>query len=178
MIEHEIKILDVDVSALTTKLNGLGFKEQAHKLFRRVIFDVSPPDTNKWVRLRTDGNKTTLTYKNFRKDAIDGVEEVEVTVDDFEKTRALLMAAGLKSTSYQENKRVEFDSPDGATVTVSIDSWPRIPSYLEIEGSTSTDVELMLDRLDVQELAKTSVTTQEIYKRYGLDLSKIIDLRF
>lgn len=176
MIEYEIKILDVDVTHAVETLTNLGYARQPEKSFRRVIFDVTPVDKNKWVRLRTDGSKTTLTYKNFKADAIDGVEEIEVLVDSFDSTRQLLLLAGLRSTSYQENKRVDFDGP--GSVQISIDTWPGIPSYMEIEGSSVEEVNETVKLLQLGSNRQTSVTTKEIYKLYGLSIDGKEELKF
>ena len=129
------------------------------------------------MRLRTDGRKTTLTYKNFKADAIDGVEEIEVAVDSFDSTRQLLALAGLRSTSYQENKRVDFDGPTGS-VQISIDTWPGIPSYMEIEGSSVDEVNATVKLLQLASNRQTSVTTKEIYKLYGLSIDGKEELKF
>ena len=36
---------------------------------------------NKWIRLRTNGIKTTLTYKDAESNTIDGTKEVEIEVE-------------------------------------------------------------------------------------------------
>jgi hypothetical protein len=52
---------------------------------------MNPPVYEKRIRLRTDGKKTTLTVKHIiDSQAIDGMKEREVIVDDFDTTNDLL----------------------------------------------------------------------------------------
>src|SRR5690606_24921414 len=54
------------------------------------------------------GDETTLTVKQITSDAIDGTHEIEVGVDDFAATNALLNVLGFTAKSYQETKRTSF----------------------------------------------------------------------
>jgi adenylate cyclase class 2 len=169
MIEYEVKILDIDVAEITKNLSEIGYTPQRKRSFRRIIFDTIPEDKNKWVRLRTDGFITTLTYKEYLRDSIDGVKEIEVEVDNFENCRSLLESSGLRSRSYQENSRTDFINKS-MSAEISIDEWPNIPPYLEIESKSVGDVEKMVSDLKLESHEKTSETTANVYKRYGLTL--------
>lgn len=61
--EYEVKILDIAVDKIKCKLDSLGAKFVGRKDFKRNVFDVRPKKKNSWLRLRTDGSKTTLTVK-------------------------------------------------------------------------------------------------------------------
>ena len=97
--EYEIRILEVDVENLTRKLENLGAKKVGDWFQKRYVYDFVPKRENQWIRLRTNGEKTTLTYKNIEKDAIDGTKELEIEVDNFEKTNEMLEILGYKSIS-------------------------------------------------------------------------------
>jgi adenylate cyclase class 2 len=73
---------------------------------RRYVYDVTPGDQSKWIRLRDTGDETTLTVKGITSDAIDGTREIEVGVDVFAATNALLGMLGLTPKSYQETKEL------------------------------------------------------------------------
>ena len=177
MTENEIKILGIDVSDITARLGESGFEVSRELFFRRVIYNVIPQNPNEWIRLRTDGEYTTLTYKKFLGDLIDGVEEVEVEVASFDQFRILLGRAGLKEKSYQENRRVLFRSSTNP-LEVSIDFWPKIPPYLEIEGESPTAVEAAVTGFKLEQHERTSATTEAVYSRYGIDLASIRVLTF
>ncbi|WP_280275794.1 hypothetical protein [Nocardia wallacei] len=93
-----------------------------------VVYDITPGDESKWIRLRDNGTGTTLAVEEITSDAIDGTREIEVSVDDFEATNTLLEMLGFTAKSYQETQRVRF-TLDGAQL--ELDTWPRIPPYLK-----------------------------------------------
>lgn len=170
MIEYEVKVLDIDSEAFAKKVTDMGFAPQGELSFRRFLFDTVPPDPNAIVRLRTDGKKSSLTYKSFLKDAIDGVKEIEVEVSDFDTCKQLLETSGLAVSSYQENKRKIFLNPERPDMEITIDSWPGIPPYAEVEGKSVEDVEKTLAELEVDPEKVTSASPKAIYKLYGLDI--------
>jgi len=134
-IEHEAKILDIAPDEITARILAKGGRQAGEPTFmRRYVYDVTPGDASRWIRLRDTGRETTWCVKEIRSDTIDGTHEVEVTVDDFTTTNELLGLLGFTSKSYQENRRASF-TLDGARL--EIDTWPRIPPYLEIEAATT-----------------------------------------
>lgn len=171
--EFEIKILDIDVGSVVETLVKEGFHDKGSVNFRRYTYDL--PQKEAWIRLRTDGTKTTLTYKMFVSNSVDGVKELEVTVDDFEKTHELLGILGYEPKNYQENKRHLFVKDD---VEVSVDEWPHIPAYLEIEGRNELSVTDTLKQLQLTEHKTTSETTSKVYEMYGLDIDSYDRLTF
>lgn len=174
-IENEIKVLDIDPAATKKLLRSKGFEFVGLLDFKRYVFSIANNDTNSWLRLRTDGITTTLTYKKVLADRVDGVHELEIVVSDLEKTRHLLEAAGLKVTSYQENSR-ELYKKDG--VEAAIDRWPLIPVYLEIEAKTKGRVIKVLQDLGFTNSKTTSLPTKDVYKMYGKNLDKYKELKF
>jgi len=174
-IEYEIKVLDINVPELKKLLKENKFEYFGLFKFQRYIFSTISGDTSAWVRLRTDGDTTTLTYKKVHNDSIDGVEEIETIVEDFEKTAHLLKAAGLKCVSYQENTR-ELYKKGG--VEISIDRWPNIPPYAEIEAKDRKTVERLVQDLGFSSRRTTSASTKEVYKLFGKNLDSYPELRF
>jgi len=175
MIEYELRKLDVDVAQLKEKLEKLDAEFLGLKKFRRHVFDVFPKKDNSWVRLRSDGKKTTLTVKEIVSDTVDGTHEWEVTVNDFDETLKILEKMGLQSRGYQENNRHEY-SIDG--VDICIDEWPEIPAYVEFEGSDERSVLNTAKKLDFDESDLTGLNTKDIYLNYGIDLDNRPVLQF
>ena len=64
--ERELTILDIDVEDFINTLENLGAQKQGEFLQRRYVFDVKPVNPNKWIRLRTNNKKTTLTIKEIK----------------------------------------------------------------------------------------------------------------
>lgn len=176
MTEYELRVLEINKEEMMKKLEKLGAKKIGEFFQKRYVYDLSPIQKGKWIRLRTNGNETTLTYKNIINNLIDGTKEIEIVVDNFEKTNTFLENIGFIHRNYQENNRISY-LLDG--VRIDIDSWPMIPSYMEIEGESEEDVLNIKDKLIVDEKNVTFLNCDDIYKnRYGIDISKIKDLKF
>jgi len=174
-IEHEAKILDIDPDTMEQLILDKGGQKLGERFMRRYVYDITPGDQSKWIRLRDTGDETTLTVKQITSDAIDGTHEIEVGVDDFAVTNALLNVLGFTAKSYQETKRTSFIL-DGAQV--EIDTWPQIPPYLEIEAGSKDEVIRVAGLLGHTEADLTGENTIKIYARYGIDLNTIPELRF
>lgn len=89
---------------------------------------------------------------------LDGTAEVSVVVDDFDAACNVLTAIGLCCKSYQETKRETWELQD---VEVTIDTWPWIPAFVELEGESEAqlkDATLTLD-LDWTKALHGSVET-------------------
>ncbi len=173
--EFEVKILDIDVDEIVSKLESLGAEKIGEKEQRRFVYDFNPVKENSWVRLRTDSQKTTLTIKEIQNDEIDGTKEIEIEVDDFESTNLLLEKLGYKHKAYQENKRISYIL-DG--VEIEVDFWPLIPPYLEIEGQSVDEVKKMVRKLGYELKQTTSINTKKVYEKYGIDSALIKELKF
>lgn len=174
--EFEVRVLDIDVDKVTKKILDLGGRFVGEYYQKRYIYDFNPEIKGKWIRLRTNGSLTTLTIKNrFDDTKIDGTLELEEVVEDFDKTNLILNELGYKAKSYQENKRVRYELNG---VELDIDSWPLIPTYLEIEGSSNKEVEEYIKLLELDNLTITSEGVTKVYKRYNIDLDNYEILKF
>ncbi|MGW0054909.1 class IV adenylate cyclase [Nocardia nova] len=174
-IEHEAKILGIDPRTAERSILDKGGIKLGDRFMRRYVYDISPGDESKWIRLRDNGNGITLAVKQITNDSIDGTHEVEVTVSDFTAANELLKLMGFMPKSYQETKRASF-TLEGAQL--EIDTWPLIPPYLEIEAATTEDVIRVAELLGYTEHDLTGENTIKIYARHGFDLNTIPELRF
>lgn len=175
-IEYEVRILEVDDKALIERLEKLGAKHIGNFEQKRYVFDTVPVVESKWIRLRTNGKTSTLTFKSVEKATIDGTQEIEVEVSDFEKTRELLEACGINHRGYQENRRNQYILDD---VEIDIDSWPLIPTYVEIEGKDEKSVMEMVDKLELDKSKLTALDVMSVYDQvYHIDMNKIKHLKF
>lgn len=169
--EFELRILEVNKDKIINHLEKLGAKKIGEFDQKRYVYNLNPKQENKWIRLRTNGKKTTLTYKDITSNTIDGTKEVEIEVNNFEKTNELLEKIGFKNKGYQENKRIQYILND---VEIDIDTWPLIPTYMEIEGKSEEEVINISKLLNVDETKITTLNCSDIYKNiYGIDISKI-----
>ncbi len=171
--EYEIRILEIDHDEMVKKLEELGAVKTMDALQERYIYDVIPKDDHKWIRLRTNGTKTTLTIKDLEAKTIDGMKEIEIEVSDFKKTNLLLENLGYKNKGFQQNKRVQYILDD---VEFDLDHWPLIPEYMEIEGKDEESVMAMLEKLGISKERIVTLDVDSIYRHYGIE--EIKDLSF
>ncbi len=175
MEEFEITFFEVNVKELEVKLLEVGAEKVGEYHFRRALFDY--PDMrmnakNSWLRLRTDGQKVTLAYKS---KTGDDVKEIEVIVEDYEKTYTLLKSMGLVVKREEENKRIKYQK---GNTTFDIDSWPQIPVYLEIESTSIQEARNSAGEVGLD--PKDGVITSPLdgYKKYGIDLNEYSVITF
>lgn len=137
--EYEVKFCGIDIEAIreTLKNNG-GDLENPMRLMRRVVIDTPElKEKDAFLRVRDEGGKITLTYKQFQGSGVDGAKELEVTVSDFQTTVDILKAVGLDYKSFQESKRETWTIDDAEVV---IDEWPWLKPYIEVEGPSEESV--------------------------------------
>ena len=185
MEEFEMKFLEVDVPELEKKLLDIGATKVGEFDYSRMIFHY--PDSNMhkrggWIRLRTDGKESTLTYKESIKEKLDdgsmkniGMKEIEVKVDDYEKTYELIKAIGLVKQVEEKNKRIRYIKGD---VVFDIDLWPFIPTYLEIESSSHEKAKEFAKKLGFEPQEGIIGSAGSIYKKYGINIDDYSSITF
>lgn len=143
--------------------------------------------SKKWVRLRKTiekrenkeiKEKTTLTIKHILKDNnsnIQQMQETEIEVSSFEETNELLEKLGFSYRSYQEKRREKYILNEHE---IDIDTWPKLSPYIEIEGKDKNDIENILSILGYSFKDTISCTVDEIYKKIGLDVNNMKELKF
>lgn len=174
--EYEVRVLEINKEKLEKRLKELGANKVADYNYKRRVYNFHPETPHKWIRLRTDGNKTTLTIKKLESLEIDGTKEMEIEVSSFEETDKMLNELGYKSHTYQENKRTQYVL-DG--VEIDIDTWPYIPTYVEIEGKSVNDVEKLIDKLEIDKSKVTSIDVQGVFKKfYNIEIADVPVVKF
>lgn len=144
--EIEAKFLDVDFHEIREKLEKLGaICEKPMRLMRRAIIETPELEAkHSFVRIRDEGDKVTLTYKQVDEDSLTGVKEVEVDVSHFEDTILLFEQLGMKYKSFQESYRETWRLGD---VEIMLDEWPWLKPYIEVEGPSEAQVKEVAAKL-------------------------------
>ena len=174
--EIEERVLEIDKDKVIAKLEELGAKKIGDWHQKRYVYDFIPKRENEWIRLRTNGKETTLTYKNIESKDISGTKELEIVVSDFEEKNKLLKIMGYTPRSFQENLRTRYYLDH---IEIDIDTWPLIPTYLEIEGNSVEDVKRVEKLLELNKSKVTTMNCQDIYlEEYGIDINQIEELKF
>lgn len=185
MEEFEIKFLDVNVPELEKKLLAIGAKKVGEYDYSRMLLDY--PDgrlqaADGWIRLRTDGKESTLTYKQIlgKKSAdgtlIDeGMKEIEVVVSDFNKTFKLIKSIGMVVKREEKNRRIRYQKND---VVFDIDFWPFIPPYIEIESSSYEKARAAAQEIGFDGKKGLIGTAGTVYAKYGFDKDDYSSITF
>ncbi len=183
MEEKEVKFLNIDKEELEKKLEEIGARKAGDYFYKRIVFDYPDFRLNKsgaWIRLRDEGDRITLSFKQrlgIKSDKGDdeGMKEIEVVVDDFDKTATLLSELGFIEKHYAENKRTRWEK-DG--VEFDIDTWPALEPYLEIESSTWEKVEEAISWLGLNPADKRIFSANQIYKMKGINVIDYVHFGF
>lgn len=86
--EYEAKFLQIDIDAIRSRLRAADATlEQPLRLLRRIVYESPQLNAkNAYIRVRDEGHRVTLTYKQFDALALDGAKGLEVVVSDFHTT--------------------------------------------------------------------------------------------
>jgi adenylate cyclase class 2 len=174
--EIEAKFPDVDAEALRKALQEKGARlEYPEVLMRRKTFDYPDQRLYKiggWIRVRDEGDKVTLSYKQLNDRTLHGTQEVDVVVDDFENTCRFFDAIGMTMKSYQETKREKWNYKG---VEVTLDTWPCIPTFAELEGPTEELVREVVSDLGFDRNNAMHGSVEPVYQMHYDFTDKEID---
>jgi len=184
MEEIEVKFLNIDPDLIENRLKEVGAKKVFERFYKRKAFDYPDLRLDKagaWIRLRDEGDKITLAFKQRIGMAADaksndkGMEEIEVEVDDFEKTANLLLKAGFIEKHYAENKRIRYQLND---IEFDIDFYPQLEPYLEIEAPSWERINEAISLLKLNPEDKRIFSTYQIYELKGMNFNDYKEVTF
>jgi len=177
--EVEVVYTDINIKGIENRLRKIGAEKMEDILYRIAVFDYPDLRLEKnysWVRLRSRGDKTTLTYKErqgVNKGSSEnedlGMKEIEIEVSDFEQTKELLLNMGFIVKLEQEKRRIRWQKD---AVTFDIDYWPMLKPYLEIESDDMQKIDLAIEELGLDINKKRIINNWEIYKENGINLGE------
>ncbi len=183
MEEIEVKFLDVDPKEMGKRIEKLGGKQEFDRLYRVITFDYPDLRLNEqaaWVRLRDEGDKVTLAYK--QRQGVGGkgqndasMLEHEVVVSNFEATAQIFRSIGLIEKFNEEKRRIRYRL-DG--VELDIDEMPLIRPYLEIEGKSWAQVDEIIKKLGLNVDDKKIFSAFQIYELAGINMLDYQTLTF
>ncbi len=144
--EIEVKFVNVDHDAVREQLKKIGAVcEYPMRTMRRVVVHTPEmSEKNAFIRIRDEGHRTTMTYKQFDSDSVDGAKEYEVNVSDFDEAVSILAQGGLEYDVYQESNRENWLLGD---VEIMLDEWPWLNPYIEIEGDSEAKLQEVAKQL-------------------------------
>lgn len=167
-IEYEATFENVDKDDVRARLRAAGATlVRPEFLQKRVVFNLPKGHEipGGWLRVRNEGDKTTMSLKVVSGDRIEDQKEICLTVDDFDAAVQFLSMVGADRKAYQETKR-ELWSLGGVDVT--IDEWPFLEPFVEVEGKDEAEVRSASEKIGFDYAAALFCSVDTLYARkYG-----------
>lgn len=124
-----------------------------------------------WARVRDESDKITMSLKIVDGTNIENQKEVCLQVDNFEEAKRLLELLGCKEKAFQESKRELWKLDD---VEITIDEWPFLEPFVEIEGKSEKMVKSVAEKLGFDYKNAMFCAVGTLYsKKYNLPESVI-----
>lgn len=146
-IEYEATFENIDKDEMRARLKKAGAKlERPEFLSRRYTFSIPGRQNgvSSWIRVSDNGRKVTQTLKIVNTGKIEDQKELEIEVGSFDDTVEFFERIGCRKKSYQETKRERWIL-DGVEVT--IDEWPFLEPFVEVEGKNEEEVRKVSEKL-------------------------------
>lgn len=141
--EIEAKFLNINKENIRKLLKSIGAElVRPERLMERAVFDGSKP--NEYYRVRNEGDQITMSFKHLDDRSIEGMKEICLTVDNYDSAVEFLSSLAGAPKALQETYRESWIK-DG--VEIDIDTWPWVPSFIEIEGQSAEAVEKLAKEL-------------------------------
>lgn len=165
--EIEAQFLDINKDKIREKLKLTGAElVKPEVLMKRIVFNLG---SSSYARVRDEGGgKIVMTYKNISDDnSILGTKEVNVVIDNYENGILLLKGCGLKPKAEQESYRETWKIGE---VEICIDTWPWLPTFVEIEGPSEESVWDAAAKLELDKAKAKFGSVDTTYQHYyGID---------
>lgn len=161
-LELEATFININKEDLRKRLreNGATLVRPEIKM-KKTIFDLGQ---NIFARVRDEGDHITATYKNVSDASkIDGTHEVNLIVNDYDRAVAFITALDIKPKAQQETMRESWILNG---TEIDIDTWPWLPTFVEIEGKTIDSVKAVSKQLDFDYADAHFGSVDEIYRLY------------
>lgn len=181
-IEVEAKFLDIEPGVMRRTLQSAGGEMlYGRELQRRAMFDTPDhrlDELGTWLRLRSTGDRISLALKREVGGGINGTVELEVEVGDFTTMGTILGQLGFvvkaEVDTYREAWRLR-------QCEVTLDEWPHIPPFIEIEGPSEQAVREATEQLSLDFSSAVFGSADVLYERYlGVprEVARRLPLRF
>ena len=150
MNEVELKFLEIDTEAIRQKIILLGAKKVFDGVMKAAYLDNEAGDikkTNRVVRIRTEGEKVVLAYKEPQESTFaSSSKETEITVSDYDVTKALFAKLGFTPSREYEKHRESYKLEG---YSFELDTIPGIPTFLELEATSEDAIIQICAKLEL-----------------------------
>ncbi len=177
--EIETRFLEIDKKKIISTLKNLGATDMGEVKLNEMIFydtDLKWLDENRFIRVRKNNDRVTITYKHNKHQKVDSAMEIEFEVSDFDKANKFVEEiGGFIPYRIVEKYRHTFEL-DG--VILDIDTWPKIPTYVELEGGSVDALKNVAKKLGLEWSDRFDKDARYVYKKYGFDFDRLTVVTF
>ncbi len=173
-IEYEATFTNIIKDEIRTRLKNAGATlVKPEFMQRREVFELPEgqerPGT--WLRVRDEQDKITMSLKTVYGDKITDQKEICLKIDNFQEATNLLLEIGCKKKAYQESLRELWVLDE---VEITIDEWPYLEPYVEVEGKSEEAVKKVSAKLNFNYDEALFCSVDFLYNRkYGVPLNII-----
>lgn len=169
MIEHEVKVLNIDAQLVMKQLEKL-WAEHYHTVFIKDWYYDTKDDSlrkqNQRLRIRCEDNTIVITKKTkYEHDYTKSMKEDDITVKSVKYAKKLLEEElWLVCKKYKEKKRVTYKRKNAL---FDFDYYEDMPPILEIEGESPEHVMDIVRRLGLHFHPQVKRWSRRLFKHYG-----------
>jgi adenylate cyclase, class 2 len=173
-IEYEATFTNIEKETIRKQLKNLDAElKKAEFLQKRSVFHL--PEGNRiqggWLRVRDEGDQITMSVKVVDGDQIQDQKESCLKVDSYQEAEIFLQTIGCQIKSYQETKRELWLLDD---VEITIDTWPFLETFIEIESTSEEAVRSVAERLHFNWSDAKFCATDVLYaEKYNISTDQI-----
>lgn len=173
-IEYEATFPNINLDQARQKLTAAGASLlRPEFLMRRTVFNLPPSQAipGGWLRVRDEGDKTTLSLKVIDGQKIENQKEACLIIDNYQTGCELLVRLGAQPKAYQESRREIWQLDK---VEICLDQWPYLEPFLEIEGQSEEEVKAAAKKIGLDYKEALFCSVDELYHRqYGVDVDRV-----
>jgi len=167
--EFEATFTSISKQEIREKLIAIGARlEHEEYLQKRIVFNLPKGHEidGGWLRVRDEVDKITMSLKVVKEGKIEDQKEIQLNIDSFDNAVSLLETIGCENKAYQETKRELWKVDD---VEVTIDEWPFLEPFVEIEGKSEEEVKSVSEKLDFDYSKAKFCAVDTLYsEKYGI----------
>ncbi len=166
-VEHEIKVLNVDINQVKEKLEELGAKKVYEDERKFTVLDNENGDylkQDKLIRITEEGSVKVSIHINNSKPKIK--EAIKYKASRVKEQLDFFLAIGLKPIAKAKAQRISYELGD---IDFDIDDFYKIPPYLEIDIENVDNYQELLKKLGLENHEVVKMGTEAIFEHYGLN---------
>jgi len=171
--EYEYRFNNYNKKEIVTKLKELGAKYFGTYKFRVIVF-IDQNNSEKYIRVRDEGHRITMTIKNNLTDKFP--IENEIIINDFDEGINILLQLNCKKKYYYEKYREIWNYKNSEII---FDMNPGIPELMEVESSSKKELDILCKKLDLNINNYQGFSNNNTYlDLFGISIPKSLDLTF